>query len=427
MKQETLYAKTVLPNGVRVVTDELPHVRSASIGLWVGAGSSHEEHAQRGISHCIEHMLFKGTRTRSDRQIAEDMDSIGGHMNAFTDKETTCYHVRVVDEHAKFSLELLADMFLNSTFDPAELRKEQQVILEEIRMYDDSPEEMSHDLFIRSVWADSPLGEPTIGYAETVNALTRESILAYLAKAYSPANVVVAAAGNVQHDEFVERVRGLLGGMPAGPSGPQTAPPEFRPSTVIKQKDCEQVNVLVGAEGVSARDDRRYAFSVLDTILGGGMASRLFHEIRSKRGLAYNIYSAHQSYRAGGLMTIAAGTGPKTAAEVVTIIRDELAIMASQGVSDDELRRAKEHLKGGLILSLESTSTRMLRLGHSELNIGRNIPPAEAVANIEAVTKQQVDEIARHAFAPARTALTVLGPVDERFGAELDASLAQPA
>jgi len=427
MNDEQTYKKSVLRNGVRVVTERVPHVRSASIGLWVGTGSSHEQAAQRGISHCIEHMLFKGTPTRSDRQIAEEMDSIGGHMNAFTDKETTCYHARVVDMHARFSLELIADMFRNSLFDPAELRKEQQVILEEIRMYDDAPDELSHDLFIRSVWAGSPLGEPTIGYAETVSAITRDSIRAFLQSAYTPANVVVAAAGNVRHDEFSGWVEQLLGDMPAARPSPDPAQPEFRPTTVIKHKDCEQVYLLIGAEGVSARDDRRYAYSVLDTILGGGMASRLFHEIRSKRGLAYNIYSAHHSYRAGGLLTIAAGTGPKTAVEVVAVIRDELAKLVADGVSQEEVARAKEHLKGGLLLSLESTSTRMLRLGHTELNIGRNISPAEAIANIDAVTKEQVDELARADLQRGRLALTVLGPVDDRFGADADAALAQSA
>jgi len=427
MNDEQTYRKTSLANGIRVVTERVPHVRSASIGLWVGTGSSHEAAAQRGISHCIEHMLFKGTRTRSDRKIAEEMDSIGGHMNAFTDKETTCYHARVVDEHARFSLELIADMFRNSTFDPAELRKEQQVILEEIRMYDDAPDELSHDLFIRSVWAGSPLGEPTIGYAETVSTITRDSIRDFLEAAYTPSNVVVAAAGNVWHDEFTGWVQQQLGDMPARAPGSDPAPPDFRATTVIKHKDCEQVYLLLGAEGVSARDERRYAYSVLDTIVGGGMASRLFHEIRSKRGVAYNVYSAHHSYRAGGLLTIAAGTGPKTAVEVVAVIREEVAKLVADGVSDEEVVRAKEHLKGGLLLSLESTSTRMLRLGHTELNIGRNISAAEAIASIEAVTKRQVDELARAEFRRGRLALTVLGPVDERFGADADAALARSA
>ena len=421
------YRKSTLSNGVRILTDFVPNVRSASIGLWVGVGSSHEVAPLRGISHCIEHMLFKGTRTRSERRIAEEMDSIGGHLNAFTDKEATCYHARVVDEHVRFSFELLADMFLNSTFDPEELRKEQKVILEEIKMYDDSPEEVSHDLFIRSVWAGSPLGDPTIGYAETVSAVTRESIYEFMADTYAPDNVVVTAAGNVNHEAVTDEVRRLFGDLRTGERAKDPAPPQFRPTTEIKQEDSEQVYVIVGAEGVSASDERRYAYSLLDTILGGGMASRLFHEIRSKRGLAYNVYSAHHSYRSGGLLTIAAATGPKTAREVITIIRAELAQLVSDGVTDDEVARAKEHIKGGLLLSLESTSTRMLRLGHSEINVGRYVPPSEIVARIEAVTKADVDALSRALFVPARTALTVLGPIDEQFGVEFAGSLAQTA
>lgn len=421
------YKKTVLGNGIRVVTDRLPDVRSVSLGLWVGTGSSHEDAAERGISHCIEHMLFKGTRRRSDRQIAEEMDLIGGHMNAFTDKEATCYHARAVDVHTHVVLDLLADMFLNSALDPAELRKEQQVILEEIRMYDDSPEEMSHDEFIRAVWAKSPLGEPTIGYAETVSKITRDSIRAFMAKTYTPDNVVVSAAGNVNHDDFAAAVDRLLGGMERRQRRTDPSPPQFQATTTIKHKDCEQVYVLVGAEGVSASDDRRYAYSVLDTILGGGMASRLFHEIRSKRGLAYNVYSAHNSYRAGGLLTVAAATGPKTAAEVISLIRAELAKLAEDGVQPEELTRAKEHLKGSLLLSLESTSTRMLRLGHSEVNIGRTVPPSEAIERIERVSKEDVDALARSLFVAGRTALTVLGPVDERFSQQFATSLAESA
>ena len=425
MNDENGYAKTTLDNGVRVVTEKVPHVRSASIGVWVNVGSSHEEPALRGISHCIEHMLFKGTRTRSARDIAELMDSVGGNLNAFTDKEATCYHARVVDTHVPLAVEVLADMFENSTIDPDELRKEQQVILEEIRMYDDSPDEVSQDLFLRSVWGGSALGEPTIGYAETVSAITRQSILDYMAGKYSPGAIVITAAGHVDHAAFVAESSRLFGALRGGQPQQDPGPPVFRPVSVIKQKDCEQVYVLIGAEGTSASDERRYVFSVLDTILGGGMASRLFQEIREKRGLVYSVYSSHQTYRAGGLFTIAASTRPKNAAEVLGLIRAEAANLAEHGVTMEEVARAKEHLKGGLLLSLESTSTRMLRLGRTELVSGRTIPPSEVIAKVEAVTKEQVDAIARTLFAPGRLALTVLGPIDERF--EVEARLAQSA
>lgn len=425
MNEENTYAKTVLDNGVRVITEYVPYVRSASIGLWVSVGSANEEAPVRGISHCIEHMLFKGTRSRSARDIAELMDSVGGNLNAFTDKEATCYHARIVDTHTMLAVEVLADMFENSLFDPEELHKEQQVILEEIRMYDDSPDEVSQDLFLRSVWGGSPLGEPTIGYSETVSAITPQSILDYMAAKYVPGAIVVTAAGHVEHEAFVAEATRLFGGLRGGLVQQDPKTPVFRPVTVIKQKDSEQVYLLVGAEGTSAADDRRYVYSVLDTILGGGMASRLFQEIREKRGLVYSVYSSHQTYRAGGLFTIAASTRPKNAAEVLGLVRAETASMFASGVTAEEVARAKEHLKGGLLLSLESTSTRMLRLGRTELVAGRTIPPSEVIAKIDAVTKEEVDAVARALFAPDRLALTVLGPIDERF--EVQARLAQSA
>ncbi|HME82023.1 MAG TPA: pitrilysin family protein [Candidatus Eremiobacteraceae bacterium] len=416
MSAEPHYAMTMLRNGVRVITEHMPLVRSASLGLWVGVGSSHEAAPLRGISHCIEHMLFKGTRSRSARDIAEFMDSVGGNLNAFTDKETTCYHARVVDSSVDVTLELLGDMFLNSAFDPMELRKEQQVILEEIRMYDDSPEEVAHDLFIRSVWAGSPLGEPTIGYEETVTAVTQEAIRSYMRERYTPGSVVLTAAGNVDHEAITALAQDLFGEM-KGDTVPADPPqPQFTPASVVRRKDCEQVYLLFGVEGTSAKDDRRYPLTLLDTILGGGMASRLFHEIREKRGLAYSVYSSHNPYRNAGLMTISASTSPKNAREVVTLVREELSRMAQHGVTDDELTRAKQHVKGGLLLSLESTSTRMLRLGRSELNVGRHVPAQEIIERIDAATKEQVEALAATLFSPERVALTAVGPVDEHFG-----------
>jgi predicted Zn-dependent peptidase len=415
MSEEFRYAKSVLPNGIRVLTENIPHVRSASVGLWVGAGSAHEEAPARGISHCIEHMLFKGTPTRTAQQIAELMDSVGGHLNAFTDKESTCYHARVVDVHAALTLDVLADMFLHSNFDAAELRKEKQVILEEIRMYDDSPDEVSNDLFMRTVWAGSPLGEPTIGYAQTVSAITHDSIQLYMAQRYAPAAVVICAAGNVEHAVFAGQVEKLFGGMTGGAAPADPPKPAFQPVSVVQPKECEQVYLLFGAEGFNARDDRRYAVSVLDTILGSGMASRLFHEIREKRGLAYSVYSSHMPYRSAGLFTISASTSPDRAAEVVALVRAELAKMTTDGASDAEVARAKEHLKGGMLLSMESTSTRMLRLGRSELSVGRYVPISEVTQRVDAVTRGEVNALAKALFAPERVALTAVGPVSKDF------------
>jgi predicted Zn-dependent peptidase len=409
------YAKTTLPNGVRVISEHMPYARSVAMGLWVGVGSSHEEPALRGISHCIEHMLFKGTPTRNARQIAELMDSVGGNLNAFTDKETTCYHARVADAQARLALEVLCDMFVHSLFEPEELRKEQQVILEEIRMYDDSPDEVSQDLFLKSVWGGSALGEPTIGYAETVSAISREAIVRYMAEKYAAGAVVVSAAGNVDHEQFTADVARLLGGMPAAAGAADIERPQFRPVSVVRHKDCEQVYVLVGSEGTSAADERRYTISVLDAILGGGMASRLFQEIREKRGLVYSVYSSHNLYRSAGLFAVSASTQPRNAQQVVDLINRELQRIAESGITSEELSRAKEHLKGNLLLSLESTSSRMLRLGRYELSVGRHVPLSEIIARVDAVSKQQVDDIAREMFVPERTALTVLGKVDPAF------------
>jgi predicted Zn-dependent peptidase len=406
------YQKTVLDNGIRVITEHIPTVRSAALGLWVGVGSSHEDASVRGISHLIEHMLFKGTPSRSARQIAETMDSVGGHLNAFTDKEVTCYHARVVDTQTSLAMEVLADMFLHAKFDPVDLRNEQQVILEEIRMYDDAPDEMSQDLFVRSVWAGSPLGEPTIGYAQTVSGIDREMIVSYMRERYAPERVVVTAAGNVDHAAFTRQVSALFQSLDGRFRGADPAPPVFRPAVAGKQKDCEQVYVLVGAEGTSARDDLRFPISVLDAVVGGGMASRLFQEIREKRGLVYSVFSSHNPYHSGGIFSISASTSPKNVLEVVSLIRAELGQLVEQGITNEELYRAKEHIKGTLLLSLESTSTRMLRLGRTELAVGRHVPPSEVIARIEAVTKADVDAQAQRMFAPQRLALTVLGPVD---------------
>lgn len=418
---EQTYAKSVLANGVRVLTERMEQVRSASIGLWVGVGSAHEEAHLRGISHCIEHMLFKGTPQRSAREIAELMDSVGGHLNAFTEKEATCYHARVVDTHVPLALDVLTDMFRNAKFDPVELRKEQQVILEEIRMYDDSPDEVSHDLFLRSVWGGSSLGEPTIGYAETVSTITREDIARYMASRYSPENVILTAAGNVDHEAIVARAQRLLGDMRPGAGRIEPPAPAFKPSVTVQQKDCEQVYVLVGAEGTSAADDRRYPISIIDAVLGGGMASRLFQEIREKRGLVYSVYSSHNMYRSGGLFIISASTGPKTAEQVVALIGEELAALVEGGMRQDEIARAREHIKGSLLLSLESTGNRMMRLGRSELALGRYLPVSEISERIDTVGKEEVDAMARSMFARGRTALTVLGPVPEDFAGDWQA------
>jgi predicted Zn-dependent peptidase len=408
-----LYRKSTLPNGIRVITESMPHVRSASLGIWADIGSAAERPEQRGISHLIEHMLFKGTERRSARQIAEAMDGVGGNLNAFTDKEVTCYYAKVVDNHVPLAVDVLADMFLHSVFEPAELAKEQKVVLEEIRMYEDSPDEMIHDLFVSTMWNGSNLGDPTIGFSETVSALTRDDLRAHLHARYAPNTVVFAAAGHVEHDAIVRLVQEAFAVFTGAAEPPVPERPRLTPTLLVKRKDTEQAYVVAGARGLSARDERRYTLSVLDTVLGGGMSSRLFQEVREKRGLAYSVYSFQQGYRDAGLFGVSAGTAPANVQECVDVVFEQLAKLAEGGPSDAEIALAKEHLKGSLTLSLESSSSRMIRLGRSEFNFGRQFGIEEVEARVDAVERDDVLRLAAELFAPQNLGLCVLGPLDE--------------
>ncbi len=408
-----MYRKSTLANGVRIITETMPAVRSATLGIWADVGSAAEPGERRGVSHLVEHMLFKGTERRTAKAIAEVMDGVGGSLNAFTDKETTCYYAKVIDHHVPLAIDLLSDMFLHSTFDAQELRKEQNVVLEEIKMYDDSPDEMIHDLFIRTMWSGSNLGEPTIGYAETVSALTRDELRGHMRAHYSPNTIVVAAAGNVVHERVVELFAAAFDGFEGHSEPPVPEHPRLTPSTLVKHKDTEQAYVVFGTRGLSLRDERRYALSVLDAVLGGGMSSRLFQEVREKRGLAYSVYSFQQPYREAGLFAVSAGTSPSNVAECVSVIDAELARAAAEGISAAELALAREHIKGSLTLSLESTSSRMIRLGRGEFTHGYHLTTEEIEAKIDAVDEEQVLSLARELFATENLGLCVLGPVDE--------------
>jgi len=400
-----------LPGGVRVITEAMPHVRSATIGIWADVGSSVEPAAQRGISHLVEHMVFKGTSRRSAREIAETMDGIGGNLNAFTDKETTCYYAQVMDRHVPLALDVLGDMFVHSLFDPGELRKEQAVVLEEIRMYDDAPDDVIHDRFARTMWAGSALGEPTIGYAQTVTALTSDDLRMWMAQRYAPPTVLVTAAGNVDHDAVVERAAAAFGALCGDAVSPPGERPRLTPGLDVLTRDTEQAYVMLGAPGLALRDPDRYALAVFDTILGGGMSSRLFQEVREKRGLAYSVYSFEQSYREAGLFGVYAGCAPERAQECIDVIVGELD-SALDGVTDAEVALAREQLKGNLILGLESTSSRMMRLGRNEFVYGRQIATEEIEAAVDAIDRAAVDRIARTVLAPEKRGLCVLGPLE---------------
>ena len=408
-----MYKKTTLRNGVRIITESMPAFRSASIGIWADVGSAAEAAERRGVSHLVEHMLFKGTERRTARQIAEEMDGIGGNLNAFTDKETTCYYAKVMDQHLPLAVDVLTDMFLNSRFDASDLAKEQKVVLEEIKMYDDSPDELIHDLFIQTMWDGSNLGAPTIGFEQTVTALTPDDLRTHMKRHYAPNSVVIAAAGNIDHDAIAELFDRAFTSFAGTSEPPVPEDPKTTPNTLFRTKDSEQAYVVLGTRGLSVRDDRRYALSVMDTILGGGMSSRLFQEIREKRGLVYTVYSFQAAYRGAGLFAVYAGTSPQNVGECVSVISEQFAHLRDHRVSEGELRLAKEHIKGSLTLSLESTSSRMIRLGRSEFSLGRELTTEEIEEKVEAVSAQEIHTLAQELLHGDNLGLCVLGPVDE--------------
>ncbi len=408
-----MYAKTTLPSGVRVITESMPAVRSATIGIWADVGSAAESAERRGVSHVVEHMLFKGTTNRSARVIAETMDGVGGNLNAFTDKEVTCYYAKVIDKHVPLAMDVLTDMFLHSLFAADELAKEQRVILEEIKMYDDSPDEQIHDLFIRTMWQGANLGDPTIGSAESVARLAPDDLRDHMRKHYAPNAVIVTAAGNVDHDSFVALVADKFKEFSGTSLLVPPESPQALPQTYLKHKDTEQAHLVIGAQGLSVRDEWRYVLAVLDTVLGGGMSSRLFQEVREKRGLVYSVYSFQAAYREAGLFGAYAGTSPENVQTCIDVIAREFARLRDDAVGAEELARAREHIKGSLTLSLEATSSRMIRLGRNEFALGRDVTPEEVEQRVDAVTASDVQALARELLAESRIGLCVLGPVDE--------------
>ncbi len=405
--------QTILACGVRVLTERIPDVRSATIGIWADVGSAIERPARRGVSHLVEHMIFKGTPTRTARAIAEQIDGIGGDLNAFTDKETTCYYARVMDRHVSLAIDTLSDMFLHSLFDPAELEREQSVVLDEIKMYDDSPDEILGDLFARTMWRGSQLGEPTIGYAETVAALRADDLRDHMRRHYAPDAVIVAVAGNVEHHAVVALLEQRFAAFRGRAERVVAETPLLTPAVAVRRKETEQAYVMFGARGLRAAHEDRYALAIADTVLGGGMSSRLFQEIRERRGLAYNVHSFEQTYRAAGLFGVYAGTSPENVQECVDVIVDEVSLLARNGVTAAELALAKEHLKGSLTLSLESTSARMMRLARNELVFGRQITTEEVETAIDGTTLDDVARVAQTLLAPESFGLCVLGPFDE--------------
>ncbi|MGA9173992.1 MAG: pitrilysin family protein [Thermoactinomyces sp.] len=392
-----MIVKQTLPNGVRIVAEKIPHVRSVALGIWVGAGSKNENQQNNGISHFIEHMMFKGTEKRTARQLAEAFDAIGGHVNAFTSKEMTCYYGKVLDQHFGIALEILTDMFFGSVFADSEIEKEKKVIVEEIRMVEDTPDDLVHDLLSIASLGDHSLSYPVLGNEETVLTFTREALLEYKENHYTPDQVVVAVAGNLP-DDYYDQIASLFGGF-QGESRTRGADPlRFVPGVKVKQKPTEQTHLCIGLPGLSIQDPRIYTLVLLNNVLGGNMSSRLFQEIREERGLAYSVYSYHSAHRDGGVFAIYAGTKHGQEEEVCECIYQTLEQVKRQGLSADELNKAKEQLKSSLMLGLESTNNRMSRLGRNELLLGRHLSMDEIVDSVDRITLEDVNELARELF-----------------------------
>jgi predicted Zn-dependent peptidase len=410
--------RTVLPGGLRVITESMPTVRSAAFGIWAGIGSRDESPADAGASHYLEHVLFKGTRRRSALEISAAIDAVGGDLNAFTAKEYTCYYARVLDDDLPLAVDVVSDMVASSVNRAEDVEAERGVILEEIHMRDDDPGDLVHDEFSIALYGDEPLGRPILGTVESINALSRDRIHGYYTRHYVPPNLVVAVAGNVDHDEVVRLVtrafEDRLGGDDR-PSPPRIdgAPVPAAPSVRVLDKDTEQAHVILGGVGVSRTDERRFALGVLNAALGGGMSSRLFQEIREKRGLAYSVYSYTSQYADTGVFGVYAGCQPGKVDEVLSICRDEIARIADQGIEGEELDRGKGQLRGAMVLGLEDSGSRMSRIGKSELVYESFLPIEEVLGRIEAVTPDDIRAVARSVLA-APQALTVIGPFGDR-------------
>jgi predicted Zn-dependent peptidase len=406
--------KTILKNGVRILTKAMAHVRSVSMGVWVNVGARDEAVSESGLSHFIEHMIFKGTRKRTAFQIAKEFDAIGGQTNAFTTMETTCYHARVMDAHLETMVDILSDIFLNSIFDAEEVEKERPVIFQEIGMVEDSPEEYVHILSGNAFWGTNGLGQSILGTRENIIGFDANVLKTFFHQYYKPDRIVISAAGNLTHDRFVDQVGPAFESIQAGDALPQRVTPTGRSGVELHTKELEQVHVCLGTKGLSITDPRRYAFSLLNTILGGNMSSRLFQEIRERRGLAYAVYSFISSYVDTGMFGAYMGVDPKCAQNAINLILKEMNKLKQKPVEPDELRHAKEFTKGSLLLASESVDNQMFRLAQNEIHLGYNIPLNEIVDKIESVTEEEILHLAEHLFQSNGLTLTLLGPLTDK-------------
>ena len=404
---------TTLANGVRVITEAMPHVRSVSVGIWIGSGSRRETPEQNGISHFIEHMLFKGTTSRSAEDIARAVDALGGNLDAFTAKELVCFNTKVLDQHLSQAFDVLADLVLHPMFREEDIEKEKGVILEEIKMEADSPDYLVHEIFSSYFWKDHPLGKPILGTPQSVSRFDSTMMRDFFRSVYSPANLMVTAAGHLTHEGLTALVRQHFESLPSGPDAPADPVPSTHARISLRnKKSLEQVHLCLGVPSYPLPHQERFACYVLNTLLGGGMSSRLFRNIRERQGLAYAVFSELNPYRDTGCLSIYAGTSVESARQVVESITMEFRQLKGDRVSDEELRRAKDHLKGSLMLGLESTASRMSNLARQEMYFGRFFTLDELLESIEAVTAENVRAIAQTFFDPRQIALTILGNLE---------------
>ncbi|MFO8239506.1 MAG: pitrilysin family protein [Dissulfuribacterales bacterium] len=406
------YNKSVLSNGIRVLTERIPNVRSVSIGIWVNVGARDEDVSNTGISHFIEHMIFKGTERRTALDIAKAFDQMGGFSNAFTSKEITCFHAKVLDIHLERALDLFADIFLHSRFDEREVDRERQVIMQEIKMLEDSPDELIHDLFNKFYWPGNNLGQSILGTLDNVSAINSQILKDFIAKAYVGPKVLIAAAGNLEHESFLDKINELFGGLVSINGHSSYSRPVPHLGTQFIKKDLEQLHVLLGYEGPCSSGPQRYPALLLNVILGGSMSSRLFQEIREKRGFAYSVYSFFSSFRDTGMLGIYAGIAEKQFSKTVELMHRELKKLSDQYIENDELEAAREHIKGGLLLSAESTDSRMTRLAKNEINLGRFVSYDEVIRKINAVTPEDIKQMATQCLRGG-SAMVCLGPIPE--------------
>jgi predicted Zn-dependent peptidase len=408
--------RTELGSGLRVLTERMPGVRSVALGFWVLAGSRDEPPPISGSSHFLEHLLFKGTKTRSARDIAEAFDAVGGDVNAFTAKEYTCFYSRIRDRDLPMAVDHLSDMLQRSVLRQTDFESEKRVILEEINIHEDTPDDLIHDLFTETLWPKHPLGRPVLGTKRRIRSASREQVRRFYRKHYVPGNLVVVAAGNLQHEQLLDLLSSSMETGHVRREGPGTwnvrkagRPPAASGRTVVKKRDTEQAHICVGTSGLSRTDPDRFAFGVVNNAIGGGMSSRLFQEVREKRGLAYSVYSYHSMYAEAGIFSAYAGTTPARAKAVLSIVRAQIEEVAEKGLAPEEFERAKGHMRGSLVLSLEDPAGRMSRLGKSEISHGESLTVNQLLARIAAVTPEDASRAAERVLSQPMTT-TVLGP-----------------